>query len=228
MTTEKKDEGTGLGGPASLPSLRLGGLGAIPCPKGYTDAQACAVYELLQAGSPRLAYAMSRGVPLFPYVIIINALFADTSETDITNAGNLPKIVQDTIIDDVDFQVQNQNTPQGFDALTNYFFQLESGIKADVKIIGAGGGYNMIPDFTPLALIKRAIKQPGWLLTWNNGIVMDFHASIPLPFPVEITFAFKGRTSYWPRLIDISNDEALRKLKESGFVCDMYEPLYCT
>lgn len=187
------------------------------------------VYSLLKLGSPRLAYAVACGVPLVPWTFNVQADFTSVGQTEVSQAGNNVKIVQDTLIQEIKIQVQNQNTPGGTDSLTNFFYELESGIEANLKIVGAGTGYMPVPEFTPLKHIARKFAcGKEWLLTYNNGVEMDFQATVsPLPFPVVVTVSFEGVTSAWPKLIDISQSDAVQKLKSLGYLCDTYERLYC-
>ena len=112
--------------------------------------------------------------------------------------------------------MQNQDTPSGLDSLTNFFFEQESGILATMQIVGAAGGYQPYNFFTPIKLMCGPKKM--WLITYNNGIVMNFNASVALPFPVTVTFVFRCRTSYWRKLLEMTSWEALCKLKEMGFL----------
>lgn len=200
-----------------------------PVPKGCTIEMAKDVYRYLRLGSPRLALAAAVGVPMVPYSIRVEGDFATTSQTEVTQAGNDVKIVQDTFIEEIKIQVQNQNTPGGTDSLTNFFFELESGIEATMKIVGPGTGYMPVPEFTPLKHIARKFNQDNlWLLTYNNGVEMDFQATVsPLPFAVNVTVTLEGITSTWPKIIDISQVEAIGRLKKLGYLCDAYEQLYC-
>ena len=234
MEDTSKNGAAGLGraresaGSEGSPGLgKCGSCGAWPSvPKGCTPAMAEAVYDMLTVGSPRLAYALACGVPLVPYDINCVALFGDVSVVLVPDVGQNVKIVQDQIVREIRFQVQNQTTPAGFDSITNYFFEQESGIEARLKTVGAGGGYNPVPEFTPIKLIAGPLRR-GWLLTYTNGLVMDFQATVALPFPVKVTFTFKSETVYWPRLIDMTSYEALQKLKSMGYVCDAWDSYFC-
>lgn len=224
----EENNGVGLAKtPAKAGVGQCGACGSWPTvPDGCTPAMAQAVYDMLTIGSPRLAFALACGVPLVPYQVPVVALFGDTSVTLVPEVGNDVKIVQDFAVKKVVFQVQNQETPSGFDSITNYFYELESGIEARLKIVGAGGGYNPVPVFTPIREIAGDLDRP-WLVTYTNGFVMDFQATVPLPFAVKVTFSFKGETVYWPRLIDMSSLEALKALKKMGYVCDAFESYFC-
>ena len=210
---------TGLGCPP-------GSGGTSHCPTGFEPETARIIYDLLRAGSSKLAYSVASGFPLVEYAYTLEADFDSASTTEVNNVGQDQKVVQDSIIDDVVFQVQNQDTPSGLDSLTNFFFEQESGILATMQIVGAAGGYQPYNFFTPIKLMCGPKKM--WLITYNNGIVMNFNASVPLPFPVTVTFVFRCRTSYWRKLLEMTSWEALCKLKEMGFLCDWYEQHFCS
>jgi len=163
-----------------------------------------------------------------PYSIRVVGPFTDVSQTLVPDVGNDVKIVQDSLIKKIRFQVQSQNPPSGQDSLLNFFYQYQSGILARIKTIAGGTGYNPIPNFTPINLCARELETP-WLLTYNNGIVMDFEASVsPLPFPLVVTFVFEAETTVFPKTIDMTNMQAIRALQDMGFLCGQYERLYCT
>jgi hypothetical protein len=209
---------------ARAPGLGCGSPG-VPagCPSHVVEE----VYRLLDLGSPKLAFAVASGAPLVPFYIPVAGLFQTVGQTLVPKNGNPSRLVQDTIIEEIELQVQNQNPPSGLDSLTNEFFELQSGIEATVKIVGPGGGYNPVPDQMPLKSIKGYLRRP-WLLTYTNGINVDYFATVsPLPFPVKVTLTFKGVTSYWKRLIDISPLECLRGLTDMGYLCDSYQRLLC-
>jgi hypothetical protein len=176
----------------------------------------CAVQEYLTIGSPRIAWAISQGVPTVPFKLNVIADFPDTTTDLVPDQGQQDKIVQDWVIRNVRYQVQNQRTPGGVDSITNYYFEQESGIEAKLKTIGGGGGYNPVPEFTPIRQVAGPLGKP-WLVTYTNAFKMDFIATVPLPFRVKVTVTFEGETIYWPRLIDMTSLEAIRKLKDAGF-----------
>ena len=146
--------------------------GTSHCPTGYEPETARIIYDLLRAGSSKLAYSVASGFPLVEYAYTLEADFDTASTTSVPNVGQDQKVVQDSIIDDVVFQVQNQDTPAGLDSITNFFFEQESGIEATMQIVGAAGGYQPYNFFTPIKLMCGPKKM--WLITYNNGIVMNF------------------------------------------------------
>lgn len=197
-------------------------IGVGECPAGFTVQMASEVYRLLDLGTPKLAYARAMGFTLEPFWILVPALFSNTSVITVPNAGNPSKIFQDTLITEVDYQVQNQNTPAGFDSLTNEFFELQSGIQAQIKVEQGAGSYNPAPDYTPIKLLRKKLLRP-WLVGINCGFKMNFKATVTLPFPVEVDFVFFGETTWWPKLMDMTALQCLKKLQEMGFVTSIQD-----
>lgn len=187
-----------------------------PSPVTYPPELVADVYRLLGLGSPRLAYARANGVSLVPYDVVVPAPFTSTSVTQVPDAGNKEKLQQDVVVVSSDFQITNIETPSGLDSLTNFFFAQDSGIVARMKIVGAGGGYNPAPDLQPVEFFRRTYR-PEWLLTYNNGIKMDFQATVPLPFAVNVNVVLHTETTYWLAALQMTAAEAFRKLTELGF-----------
>jgi len=181
---------------------------------------------MLALGSPRLALAKALGVPMAPWAIRIAAVFGTVSTPSVLDAGQDVKLVQDVIIDDIRYQVDNQNVGSGdFDYLNDYFYALQSNIEATLKVTGAPR-YDVYPNFTPIAQIRR--PTCGWVLTNTQGLRMDFQANTQLPFaPVKVTFVFEGRTTHWAKLIEMTQGQALSALKQLGCDTGVYEEIYC-
>jgi hypothetical protein len=165
------------------------------------------------------------GFSLTPMYVNVIGDFVDPSVTLVPGQGQQDKISWDLAVYEVAYQIQNKNTPAAFDAQTNFFYQLESGIEATLLITGAGGGYSPAVNFTPLRLLATRLDRP-WLLTYNNGIAMSFQATVPLPFAVKVTVCFKTRTCLWPVLLEITGYEALGRLKDLGYVTDCFKARY--
>jgi hypothetical protein len=200
---------------------------AGPCPSDSCPAHVKTnVYDMLQKGSPRLAYALACGVPLGPWKTTISAIFDTTTTATVPEVGNNIKIVQDTIIDRISCQVQNNNTPSSdFSSLADYFFSLQSGILAKLKVVGAPR-YSVVDQFTPISEIVG--PTDGWILGLTNGLIMDFSSTITLPAaPLTVNFVFHGRTSYWAKLIKLDDATCVRQLEAKGYDVSMYSPLYC-
>jgi hypothetical protein len=174
------------------------------------------VYEMLDCGSARLAYARAKGVSLVPYDIVVSATFSSTSVSLVPDVGRKDKISSDTVVREITYQVTNLQTPAGFDSITNEFFELQSGIVARLRVDAAGGGYLPVPDYQPIKRIARCFPR-GWLLSYNMGLKMDFQALVPLPFPVQVDFIFHGETVYWLPAIQMDNTVAFQKLANMGY-----------
>jgi hypothetical protein len=195
------------------------GLGC--CNPGCEDVKA-----MLALGSPRLALAKALGVPLAPWAIRIAATFSTVGQANSMDNGQDVKLVQDVIIDDIRYQIDNQNTPNGdFDAFNNAMFAKQSNIEATLKVSGAPR-YEVYPNFTPLAMIKR--PTCGWILQNTQGLLMSFQSNVSLPFaPIKITFVFEGRTTHWAKLIEMKGRDALVGLQKLGYDVGTYIDLYC-
>lgn len=201
--------GVGAGGP---------GLG---CGGGGADYCAADVKQLLEWGCPVLAYARAKGVPLSPMTFKIQGIFQQVSDDLVPDIGNTQKIVVPTIVDQIDVQVDNQNTPAGLDSLTNYFFSLQSGIEVKMKAVGTPR-YSVADDFIPIRAFAR--RYTGWILERTEGIKMDLQATIlPLPFaPIAVTFTFQCRTAYWKKLFMMQDEQALQELANCGYDVSCY------
>lgn len=199
--------------------------------KGLAGCGTCAddmaddVYGLLRKGSPMLAYAVACGVPLAPWKTSVQGIFATTAVVTVPEVANSTKLVQDTIVDRISYQVQNLNTPTSdFSSFAEYFYSLQSGIEAKLKVVGTPR-YAIVDSFTPISLI--AGPTGGWILTMDEGLVMDFNATVTLPFaPLKITFTFECRTTHWAKLIKMDNGTALTNLTNMGYDCSQFKETY--
>lgn len=189
----------------------------------YVDVS---VQELLLWGCPVLAYARAKGVPLSPMTFKCAGTFEQVSQDLVPDVGNSQKIVVPTIVDEIKVQVDNVNTPEGLDSLTNFFFARQSGIEVKMKTVGTPR-YSIADDFIPIDAFAR--KYTGWILELTEGIKLDLQATIlPLPFsPIKVTFTFQCRTAYWKKLFRMRDDQALMALKDCGVDVGCYEELYC-
>jgi hypothetical protein len=201
----------------------VGAVGAGECPAGYTIALASEVYRLLDLGTPKLAYARAMGFTLEPFHILVSAPFTTTQTTTVPNAGNASKIFQDTLVTEIDYTITNTATPAGLDSLTNFFFSEMSGITAQIKIEQGAGSYNPVPDFEPLRLLRKKLFRP-WLLGINTGVKMNFRASVVLPFPVQVDVTFFGETTWWPKLMDMTTLDCMKRLQSMGFMVSKSVP----
>jgi hypothetical protein len=191
-------------------------------PDSVPEPLAYEVWDLLRIGSPKLAYGVATGFPMVPFDVNVVADFVDVATPVLPGQGNQNKIVWDMAVYEIAYQIQNKATPAAFDSQTNYFFELESGIEATLLVTGAAGGYTPVVNYTPLRLISGKLARP-WLLTYNNGIVMSFQATVTLPFPVKVTVTFKSETCLWPALLDMTGSECLIRLREMGYMIDCFK-----
>lgn len=207
--------GPGLGAPPS-PLYRKMGLG---CSCDEADES---VYAMLSAGSPRLALAVARGVPLAPYLINVRALFPTTDTPMVPDVGSDVKITQDTIIDAMVVRTLNESTTANqnqFQAFSDFFYNFQSGIEATLDVQGAPR-YSVAPKFMPLSTMADMISggshwPAGWVLTYQQQLFMSFNAKVLLPFaPVEVVCTFRGRAPVTQTFVNMGNDVACQKLKD--------------
>ncbi len=184
------------------------------------------VYEILDMGSPLLAYAVAAGHSLAPFKYPIKGRFPDTLTVSVPQASNPDKVVQDMIVDRITWKLVNENTPTTqFSAQENEFFSRNSGIEAIVKVVGAPR-YSVADKFTPVTEI--AGKTPGWLLRATNGVTVQLQATVKLPdSPMSGVFTLHTRTSHWEKILGMSDETAIRRLQQLGYDCSAFEALYC-
>jgi hypothetical protein len=211
-----------------LPS-KPSGLGAPGKPRGFVSGFGCGddgplasgVYAMLAAGSPRLALARARGIPLAPYLINCRATFPDTTTAIVPDVGADVKISQDTLIDAMVVRVENQSETANqnqFQSLSDFFFGFTSGIEATLTVQGAPR-YDVVNRFTPLSTIADVVNgnghwPGGWVLNFAQQIKMDFNAKILLPFaPVEVIVTFRTWQPVTGSFVDMSTREALDALQ---------------
>lgn len=180
------------------------------------------VYAMLAKGSPRLAYAVARGIPLAPWYLTLSATFSTTTQAVAANRATDQKLVQDTIITKIDYQIQNLNTPtSNFSSFAANQFATQSGIQARMKVIG-GPRYAVVDDFMPISLLPN--RPCGWLLGATQGVSMDFQSTMTLPFvPLIVTVTLYGETTYWDKLFDMPPATALKLLSEMGYDLGPYD-----
>lgn len=199
-------------------------------PPNYSPEVIRDVYECLGEGLLRLAVCRSRGIPYSPFDLEVSALFASQNVVDVVDAATKQKIQQDTLVRQIGYSVTNQNSAS--DPLTiigNFFFSLQSGIVCRLKVEGPGpGGYNPIVDFEPIEIaVGNGVRGPRvlcrpWGLTYNTGMKMDFHASVPLPFPVQVDVVFHTETCKAPQVWDMAYSDAVMELKAKNFNLNGY------
>lgn len=176
---------------------------------------------LLASGSPRLALARALGVPLAPYLINVRATFPDTTTDIIPDVGSDVKIVQDTLIDAMLVRIFNKSTTANqnqFQAQSDWYYNWQSGIEAKLDVVGAPR-YSVAPTFTPLASLLDAFNGDshwahGWVLTYQQQLMMNFVPRIVLPFaPLEVVCTFRGWVPTNEMFVSMTNREAIDKLE---------------
>lgn len=208
-------------GAAPGPKPKLFGLGSCDC-QGNSASVGAEVTSMLAGGSPRLALAKARGIPLAPQTMNVRALFPNTTTTLIPDVGSDEKITQDLLVDALVVRVSNQSLTANqnqFQSLSDFFFGFTSGIEATMSITGAPR-YTPVDRFTPLSNIADVVNGQshwpyGWILTYQQQIKMDFNARILLPFaPVEVVCTFRTWQPVTQSFVTMTTREAIGLLKE--------------
>jgi hypothetical protein len=215
---------TGLGASAPRQPKQFG----FGCGDSDFGPLATGIYSMLAAGSPRLALAKARGVPLAPYFVNVRALFPDTDTTLIPDVGSDVKITQDTLIDSLVIRIQNESTTANqnqFQTLSDFFFGFQSGIEATLDVQGAPR-YSVAP-FTPLSCLGDPNNgvghwPGGWVLTYQQQLLMNFRTKILLPYaPIEVVCSFRGWVPVTQAFVSMTNREAITALQnEFGIQLD--------
>jgi hypothetical protein len=181
--------------PVGKPPRNLG-FGSCSCDLGPLSA---GIYAMLAAGSPRLALAKARGVPLAPTVVNVRAIFPDTTTAIIPATGSDTKIVQDQLVDAMVFRVQNESLTANqnvFQAESDFYYGIQSGLEATLDVKGAPR-YTVCDRFTPLSTLADMVNGTshwpgGWVLTYQQELFMSFRTTVLLPFaPIEVIATFR-------------------------------------
>lgn len=206
------------------------GLGAPPSPRrrygfGCGDEDmgplSAGIYTMLAAGSPRLALAKARGIPLAPQGINVRATFATTSTSMIPDVGSDEKIIQDLLVDAMVVRISNQSTTANqniLQTLSDFFFNFQSGIEATLSIQGQPR-YSPFDKFTPLSTMADVVSggshwPGGWVLTYQQQLKMDFNAKVVLPYaPIEVVCTFRTWQPVTQSFVSMSTREAINALQ---------------
>jgi hypothetical protein len=211
--------GNGAGG-TSQALTGLGGSGS-PATDGAWRMMPLGRLALL---SPQIALCLARGDQLVPLVLSCKATFSDPNVSNIPNValeGGSTPIVQATVIDHVDYQINQQNAFSGqtLKSLADFFFNLQSGISATIDIFGAPR-YSVAPFYQPLRTLAAFLKRGfpyGWFLNYSQGIKMSFNADIPLPsLPVTVAFTYCMWTPAGESYVRMEDRTALEGLAKCG------------
>lgn len=176
--------------------------------------------------SPQIALCLARGDQLVPLVLSCKATFSDPNVSNIPNValeGGSTPIVQATVIDHVDYQINQQNAFAGqtLKSLADFFFNLQSGISATIDIFGAPR-YSVAPFYQPLRTLAAFLKRGfpyGWFLNYSQGIKMSFNADIPLPsLPVTVAFTYAMWTPAGESYVRMEDRTAIEGLAKCGVI----------
>jgi len=207
-------------GASGSPALDVGGWRSLPLGR-------------LARLSPQIALALARGDQLVPYVASCKCTFPDSNTSNIPNValeggnaggGNISfpsGIYQATVIDHVDYQINQQNAFSGqtFKSLADFFFNLQSGISATLDVYGAPQ-YSVAPFYQPLRTLAAFLKKGfpyGWFLNYTQGIKMSFNVDIPLPsLPVTVAFTYCMWTPAGDRYVRMQDSTAYEQLAKCG------------
>lgn len=174
--------------------------------------------------SPQIALCMARGDQMVPLVLSCKATFSDPNVSNIPNValeGGSTPIVQATVIDHVDYQINIPTAFQGqtLKPLSDFFFNLQSGISATIDIFGAPR-YSVAPFYQPIRTLAAFLKRGfpyGWFLNYSQGIKMSFNADVALPFlPVTIAFTYCMWTPAGESYVRMEDRTALEGLAKCG------------
>lgn len=179
------------------------------------------VNALIAMGSPRFALARAMGVLIAPYIMTVKATF-DTTEAQVLPSKSFSdKVAQDTIIEAMIVRITTDRpAPNVFQPQSDYFNQYQDGIEATLDVQGAPR-YTVAPNFTPLsnlADIVNARWPNGWLLTYQQQIIMSFQSRFALPdFPTTVNCTFRGWVPTGEMFELMSTKEAIERLKKCGY-----------
>jgi hypothetical protein len=182
--------------------------------------------------SPQIALALARGDQLVPYVASCKATFADATVSNVPNValeggntgGNVSfpsGIYQATVIDHIDYQINQQNAFAGqtLKSLSDFFFNLQSGISATIDVYGAPR-YSVAPFYQPVRTLAAFLKKGfpyGWFLNYTQGLKMSFNVDIPLPsFPTTIAFTYCMWTPASEAYVRMEDRTAIEQLAACG------------
>jgi hypothetical protein len=217
--------GAGLGAPANA----MEGLPHWPLkrPKPETIGLGCGGFDepitFLHHGYPRLALVRALGVPLAPWCINVRATF-DTPEVGIVpSMGTDGKITQDTFMDGMVARLRfNRTQISPFDAPSDYALNFVADIDATLEVKGTPR-YTVTADFTPVSTLADVFngnsKWPfGWVLTYQQQLMMQFSVNTALPaFPATIVCTFRGWQPVTDLLVNMTNRDAVVRLRQLGY-----------
>lgn len=153
--------------------------------------------------SPLLALAKAWKRPMVPVVYNVIGAFT-TGQPNQTQtlswqvSGAQTRVSSFLVIDSMTYEVDCPSAFAGsvFKAEQDFYFGLQSGITAQLLVVG-GPQYPVAADFsTPIRSLYSLMCQSwptGWILTYEQSIMMQFAARIALPFlPLTVTVSFRA------------------------------------
>jgi len=171
--------------------------------------------------APRVAYAMVVGVPRVPFVASIPIQFTSSAvDAPPIVASLVNNLVADTIIDNVEFSLFQQNSFPGspFQSLYFAYLKQQTGVLVTVDIYGGPRyGTSDVPVDLANLFNTLATRWPaGWPLFRQSNIKVSATLSqtpVSVPFDVEILFnGYQFLDVDFDRISDADARCRLRKL----------------
>jgi hypothetical protein len=183
--------------------------------------------------SPQIALAKALGMAFAPFFLAIQNTFEDSTTLNSnpqtfqgatqagqqTGTGGLP-----SIIERINYEIVSPQAFPGsqFKSQYDWFYGQNSGISATMSVLGAPK-YVVAPNYIPLTGLLASLGQMfprGWVLQYNQSIVMQFQQTVPVPFPpttVTCTFAMWQPIDTRGTLVQLSTTDAFKQLIELGY-----------
>lgn|SRR5574341_502932 len=184
-------------------------------PKTY-DVRSLALW------APRVAYAMVAGVPRVPFINDIPIQFSSsTVNAPPVVASFFNNLTQDTIIERVSYNLDQQNSFPGSPFQSLYFNQLKqsgaTGVGIQMQVFG-GPKYAINDVFTDLGNLADvfAVTWPeGWPLYKQSNVKVEaILTKTPVSVPFDITLTFLGWQFLDKAIDDMSDEEARERLNK--------------
>lgn len=184
-------------------------------PKTY-DVRSLALW------APRVAYAMVAGVPRVPFINDIPIQFSSsTVNAPPVVASFFNNLTQDTIIERVSYNLDQQNSFPGSPFQSLYFNQLKqsgaTGVGIQMQVFG-GPKYAVNDVFTDLGNLADvfAVTWPeGWPLYKQSNVKIEaILTKTPVSVPFDVTLTFLGWQFLDKSIDDMSDEEARERLNK--------------
>lgn len=185
---------------------RMTSFGAQP---GGGNWRQCSVEQVAEY-SPLLALAKAWKRPMLPVLYNIIGTFTAAQPTQTQtlswqSSGAQTRVSSFIVVDAVMFQIDVPSAFYGsvFKANQDFYFGLQSGLTAQMLVVG-GPQYPVAADFsTPIRTLCAMLNEnwpQGWVLTYQQSIMMQFLATIALQFlPLTVTVSFR---CWQPQAVD--------------------------